>query len=70
MTLASHLALGAAGSLQMRIGEAGAHAVLLVLGDAALGGTLALACEGACTFVAGTDILLLDATGTLSGSFA
>ena len=70
LTLASHWVLGPAGRLQMQLGEGGAHDLLVVLGDATLGGTLALSCDGACTFTAGTDILLLDATGVLSGSFS
>ena len=37
---------------------------------AAQPGTLALQCAGACSFAAGTDILVLDATGSLTGQFA
>ena len=48
-----------------------AHTDLLAInGNAVLGGTLALACYSHCTFAIGDQIVVLDATGTLSGSFA
>ena len=48
-----------------------AHTDLLAInGNAVLGGTLALACYSNCTFAIGDQIVVLDATGTLSGSFA
>ena len=44
--------------------------LLTVAGSAALNGTLALNCLGACSFAIGDSITILDATGSLSGSFS
>ena len=70
LTLASHLVLGEAGSLDLELTSAASHDLLQVQGDVTLGGTLTLTCYGACQFSAGTDLRVLDATGTLSGSFS
>jgi hypothetical protein len=70
LTLASHLVLGSNGSLDLALNAAALHDLLLVQGDVTLGGTLALSCWGACSFAAGTDLLVLDASGTLAGSFS
>lgn len=70
LTLASNLVQGSGGTLQIGLLDAASHGLLVVQGNATLDGTLALQCAGACSFAAGTDILVLDATGSLSGSFA
>ncbi len=44
--------------------------LLTVAGGAALNGTLALNCLGACSFAIGDSITILDATGTLTGGFS
>ncbi|MFN0185159.1 MAG: PEP-CTERM sorting domain-containing protein, partial [Aquabacterium sp.] len=46
------------------------HDLLLVNGNVALNGTLALSCLGNCGFGVGDEVVILDATGQLSGSFA
>ncbi|WP_457417726.1 beta strand repeat-containing protein [Roseateles sp. P5_E7] len=70
LTLASHLVLGDAGSFDLELGSAALHDQLVVQGNVTLGGTLALSCWGACSFAAGTDLLVLDGSGTLTGSFS
>ena len=70
LTLASHLVQGSSARLQIGLLDAANHGLLVVHGNATLDGTLALQCEGACSFAAGTDIRVLDATGSLSGRFA
>jgi hypothetical protein len=70
LTLDSHLVLGDAGSFDVELQDAAHHDLLNVNGNVTLGGTLALSCYGACNFVAGTDLLVLDATGSLSGAFS
>ena len=70
LTLASHLVQGSHASLQIGLLDAATHGLLVVQGNATLDGTLALHCAAACSFAAGTDILVLDATGSLTGQFA
>jgi len=70
LTLAGNLVLGDGGSLDLELGSATVHDRLVVLGNATLGGTLSLSCWGACSFAAGTDLLVLDGSGTLTGSFS
>ena len=42
---------------------------IVTLSNCPLGGTLALQCFASCSFAAGSDILILDGSGTLSGQF-
>ena len=44
--------------------------LLTVAGSATLNGTLALNCLGACSFAVGDSLTILDATGSLTGSFS
>jgi len=46
------------------------HDLLLINGNTTLGGTLALSCFGNCNYAVGDQIVILDATGLLNGTFA
>jgi hypothetical protein len=70
LTLAANLVLDNVGSLDIELHSAALHDLLVVQGNAQLGGTLALSCYALCNLAAGTDIRVLDASGTLSGTFA
>ena len=70
LTLDTNLVLGSAGTLDIELHSLAQHDLLRVNGNVSLGGSLALACYGACSFAAGSDILILDGTGSLSGNFA
>ena len=70
LTLAGHLVLGAGGSLDIELGSTALHDLLVVQGNATLGGTLALSCWASCSFAAGAEVLVLDASGLLSGTFS
>ena len=63
----------AGGTLAIDITGLGAHDVLDVVGsgfgDAALAGTLALNCLGACSLAVGDEITILRAANTISGQF-
>jgi hypothetical protein len=69
LTLDSHLLLGDGGVLALELQDSAQHDRLVVNGDLVLGGELALSCYADCSFAAGTDILVLDGTGSLSGQF-
>lgn len=70
LTQAGHLVLGESGSLDLELGSASSHDLLQVLGNVTLGGTLSLSCWADCHFAAGTDLRVLDATGSLTGTFS
>ncbi len=70
LTLAGSFAQAATGVLAIELQQPGATDMLQVLGTAALGGTLALSCFAACSFAVGDSIVVLQSTGSLSGSFA
>jgi MYXO-CTERM domain-containing protein len=70
LALGANFAQSAAGVFDVELESLGLTDLLNVTGSAALGGTLALACHGACSFAVGDQIVILDATGELSGSFA
>ena len=70
LTLDGHLVLAEGGALDVELASAMSHDVLQVLGNVTLGGTLSLTCWADCHFAAGTDVRILDATGTLTGSFS
>jgi outer membrane autotransporter protein len=69
LTLNTHLLMGAGSVLDIELQDAAHHDLLQVNGNLTLGGALALACYGNCQLSAGTDLLILDGTGGLSGSF-
>ena len=69
LTLDTQLVLGSAGTLDIELHNLAQHDLLRVNGNVILGGGLTLACYGACNLAAGSDILILDGSGSLSGSF-
>jgi hypothetical protein len=60
----------AAGSFAVDLEGLASHDLLLVGGNATLGGTLALQCFAACNLAVGDEVVVLDASGSLTGSFA
>ena len=70
LTVAANFAQTATGTLDVELQNLGHTDLLAIDGNAALDGTLALACYATCSFAVGDQIVVLDATGTLSGSFA
>jgi hypothetical protein len=71
LTLAGSFAQGVAGTLQMHVESLTSHDLLLVTGSVNLGGTLAVACYGACFFDVGDEFVVLDYGSTRGGtSFA
>ncbi len=69
LSINGNFAQTAAGFFDVELNRAGVSDLLLVDGTAALGGTLALSCYGACSYAVGDEIVILDSTGALSGSF-
>lgn len=59
-----------AGTLAVELQDLARHDLLLVSGNATLGGTLALQCFATCSYAVGDEIVVLDGTAGLSGSFA
>jgi hypothetical protein len=70
LTIAGSFAQTAAGSLDVELGGLAGADLLHVTGNAALDGTLSIACWGDCSYAVGTEIVILDALGGVSGSFA
>jgi hypothetical protein len=70
LTIAGSFAQTAAGSLDIELGGAAGADLLHVTGSAALDGLLTIACWGDCSYSVGTEIVILDALGGVSGSFA
>ncbi len=70
LTVSANFAQAASGVLDVELQDLTHTDLLAINGNAALDGTLALACYGSCTFAVGDQIVVLDATGSLSGSFA
>ncbi|MBX3638523.1 MAG: hypothetical protein KF683_24400, partial [Rubrivivax sp.] len=68
LTLAGSFAQGVAGALQVQVESLASHDLLVVTGAVNLGGTLAVACHGACFFDVGDEIVVLDYGSTRSGS--
>lgn len=60
----------AAGGLDMQVTNAASFDKLLVTGNASLAGALNIGCLGTCSFSAGSTLVLLDATGSLTGTFS
>jgi hypothetical protein len=69
LTISGNFAQTADGFLDIEVNIAGNNDLLLVNGSATLGGTLAVSCFAACSYAVGDEILILDYTGTRSGSF-
>lgn len=57
------------GVLDIQIGDLANFDLLTVNGTAALDGMLALSCFGACSLAIGDEIVILDSTGNLTGTF-
>jgi len=68
LTLAGSFAQGVAGTLQIHVESLASHDLLAVTGSVNLGGTLAVACYGACFFDVGDELVVLDYAGTRSGT--
>ena len=68
LTVSGNLALSTTSSLDLRVHSLSLHDLLAVKGDVALDGMLALSCYADCHYSAGDKILVLDATGSLTGS--
>lgn len=64
------LTQAAGATFEVDLTSLAAFDLLTVGGAAALDGTLALNCLGACSFALGDSFTILDASGALSGSFA
>ncbi len=70
LNLQGSLVQTAASKLAIDLTTLSAFDLLNISGSATLGGTLALNCLGACSFAAGDSFTILDAAGSLTGSFA
>jgi hypothetical protein len=70
LTINGNFAQTAAGFFDVELNQVGTSDLLLINGTAALDGTLALQCYGSCHYAVGDEIVVLDATGTLSGTFS
>ena len=60
----------APGTLDIELQSSLSHDLLLISGNASLAGTLGIGCFANCSYAVGDEILILDAVGQLSGSFA
>jgi hypothetical protein len=69
LTIDGSVALAAAGTLDIELQSGALHDLLVVGGNLTLGGTLALQCYATCSYAAGSDILIVDASGSITGSF-
>ena len=69
LTVVGNLSQAASASLDIGLKDASHFGLLQVQGNVALGGILSLSCVEACSFTAGTDLRILDGSGTLTGSF-
>jgi carbonic anhydrase/acetyltransferase-like protein (isoleucine patch superfamily) len=70
LALTGNYAQAAAGTFAVELQSLAIHDLFNVSGTAAVGGTLALSCFGACSFNVGDVVTILDSVGDLSGSFA
>ena len=60
----------ALGTLDIELQNLGLSDLLAINGNATLAGTLGLSCFANCSFAVGTEIVILDATGQLTGTFS
>jgi PEP-CTERM motif-containing protein len=70
LTVNGNYAQTALGSFDVGLQDLTHFGSLTVNGKASLGGALSVDCVGSCSFTAGTDLLVLQSTGTLSGTFS
>ncbi|MBC7377237.1 MAG: PEP-CTERM sorting domain-containing protein, partial [Burkholderiaceae bacterium] len=70
LTLAGNYQQSALGFLDTQLQNPTSSDLFLVSGNATLGGTLALRCFSNCSFAVGDEVVILDATGSLAGTFA
>lgn len=70
LTIAGGLSQGAGGQMDLQVTNATSTDKLIVGGNVVVGGTLNIGCLGTCSFAPGNQMVLLDATGTLSGTFS
>ena len=70
LTIAANFEQKSIGSLDVDLTSVALHDLLLVSGSATLDWTLALNCLDACSMAVGEKIVVLDASGSLAGSFA
>jgi len=68
--LGGSYAQGAAGIFEVDLTSAASHDLFSISGSAALGGQLTINCWGGCSLDVGEVVTILDAGGTLSGTFA
>jgi hypothetical protein len=68
--LSGNFLQGASGIFEVDVRNLLSHDLFNINGSASLGGTLAVNCFADCSFAAGDEIVILDSSGDLSGSFA
>jgi len=70
LALSGSYTQAAGGVFEVDLAALTSHDLFNVSGSAALGGTLALHCWGACSLAVGDTVTILDAAAELSGTFA
>ena len=70
LTINGNYLQSALGTLDTELENLSAFDLLVINGNASLNGTLALSCFSLCDFQIGDEVVILDATGQLSGTFA
>lgn len=70
LTVAANFVQSAAGFFDVEVTSLLSHDLLEVIGNATLGGTLAVMCVGNCVLQVGDEIEVLDYTGSRGGTFA
>ncbi len=70
LALNGSFAQTAFGSFDVGLGGLGGSGLLAITGSAALGGTLDLLCYGNCSYAVGQTIVILTASGGVSGTFS
>lgn len=70
LSVTGNLLQSASGAMDLQLVNASTTDRVLVSGNVTLGGTLNIGCLGSCSFSAGQTMTLLDAAGTLSGTFS
>jgi hypothetical protein len=69
LTINGNYTQNALGVLDIQITSLASFDLLSINGTAALDGMLALSCLGACSMAIGDEIVILDSTGNLTGTF-
>lgn len=70
LSLTGNFVQTTSGKLDLQVTNTSSFDRLLITGNATIGGTLNIGCLGTCSLPAGAQLVLLDATGTLTGSFS